>query len=178
MAIEEWARRRYDWFSQRLSELERGASENGGKLSKDDIWRAKYYVNPYMLLEPDDVILERFNDIFTNCLDLSIEGKIIPTPMIENNERLSKFLTQIIEETNLRGILHRGSMQPAYEQINSYFENGTPLGASMFKDFSSQPINHLFKFSKKEFVHDMYKYGRFRISPASYYSKGNHLCSG
>lgn len=175
MAIEEWAKRRYEWFSQKLSVLEKRASENGGKLSKEEVWRAKYCVNPYMLLEPDGVIIERFNDIFTNCLDLSVEGKIIPTPMMKNNERLAKFLTQIIEETNLRGILHRGSMQPAYEQINSYFVNGTPPGARMFKDFPSLPKNHLFKFSKKEFVDDMYNYGRFRISPASYYSKGSHL---
>ena len=175
MVIEDWARRRYDWFSQRLTELEKRASENGGRLSKEEVWRAKYSVNPYMLLEPDDVIIERFNDIFTNCLDLSEDGKIIPSPMMENNERLSKFLTQVIDETNLRGILHRGSMQPAHEQINSYFENDTPPGARMFKGFPSLPKDYLFKFSKKEYVDDMYKYGRFRISPASYYSKGSHL---
>ena len=175
MAIEEWARRRYDWFSQRIPELEKRASENGGRLSKEEVWRAKYFVNPYMLLEPDEVIIERLNDILTNSLDLSIEGKITLTPMVENKERLSKFITQVIAETNLRGILHRGTMQPAYEQINSYFENGTPPGARMFQDFPSSPENHLFKFSKKEFVDDMYKYGRFRISQASYYSKGSHL---
>ena len=33
----------------------------------------------------------------------------------------------------------------------------------------------LLKFSKKKYIDEMHKHGRFRVSPASYYSKGSHL---
>lgn len=175
MALEGRVKHTFDWFSERVRQLEEKAAENGGRLSKEEVWRGEYYVNPYMILESDDTILDRFSDIFTNCLDLSVDGKISPSPMMKNDARLARFLTEIIEETNWRGILHRGSMRPAFEQIHAYFEDGLPLGVRMFKDQPSVHENHLFKFSKKEFVEDMYKYGRFRISPASFYSKGSHI---
>lgn len=175
MTLEGRVKRTFDWFQERARQLEKEASENVGRLRRDMVWRGEYYVRPYMILESDDTILERFSDVFMNCLDLSVDGKITPTPMMNDDARLARFFTEIIEETNWRGILHRGSMQPAFQQINAYFENGLPLGARMFKDLPSVHENHLFKFSKKEFVEDMYKFGRFRVSPASYYSKGSHL---
>ena len=175
MILEGKVKSTFDWFSERAIELDSQAAKNGGTLPRHDIWRVEYYKNPYLLLESDETILERFADIFTNGMDLSVEGKITVTPMMEQNGRLSRFFTEIIEETNWRGILHSGSMPEVMEQLNAYFEDGTPLGVRMFASMPRVQKNCLFKFSKKEFVEDMYKYGRFRISPASYYSKGSLL---
>jgi len=174
MPLEGKVKSTFDWFSKRARELETQFARNGS-LPRHEVWRGEYYSSPYMLLETDETILRRFVDIFTNSFDLSIDGKITPTPMMERDARFSKFFTEIIEETNWRGILHKGSMQPAFEQINAYFKDGEPLGVRMFKTLPKEQKNHLFKFSNKEFVEDMYEYGRFRISPASYYSKGSHL---
>ncbi len=174
MPLEGRVKSTFDWFSERARELEKQSVKNGG-LPRHEIWRGEYYSNPYLLLETDETILVRFADIFTNSLDLSIDGKITITPTLEQDGRLSRFFTEIIEETNWRGILNKGSMQPAFEKINPYFKDGEPLGIRMFRTLPKEQENHLFKFSNKEFVEDMYKYGRFRISPASYYSKGSHI---
>lgn len=144
--------------------------------TRHELWRCEYYKNPYLILEEDETILERFADIFTNSLDISTEGMVTPGPMMENDARLSRYFTEIIEETNRRGILHKDSMQPAFTQINEYYRNGDPpIGVHMFKDLPIVQKDHLYKFSKREFVRDMYEHGRFRISPASYYAKGSHL---
>ena len=173
MLLEGRVKTTFDWFTKRAGELESQALQNAGRLPRHELWRCAYYKRPYLLLESDETILERFSDVFMNGLDISVDGKITPTPMMEQDARLSQFFTEIIEETNWRGILHRGSIPLAFEQLNSYFRDGTPLGVKMFKTLPKVQKNHLFKFSK--FVKEMYEYGRFRISPASYYSKGSHL---
>jgi len=174
MALEGRVKNTFEWFSERAKELEEKAAKDGG-MRRHEAWRLEYFKYPYLLLETDETILERFADVFTNSLELSVEGKITPTPMMEENARLSKFFTEVLEETNWRGVLHKGSMEPAFEQVRAYFRDGDPLGVRAFQDLPKKKENHLFKFSKKEFVREMYKFGRFRISPASYYSKGSHL---
>jgi hypothetical protein len=47
----------------------------------------------------------------------------------------------------------------------------------MFKYRPLTSTNGLVKFSKSEFVKEMINYGKFRISPASEYSKGNYIKS-
>lgn len=175
MTIEGQAKHAFDWYRQRAAELDKEMLGNGGKLPKHELWRRQYYEYPYLLLESNETILERFADIFTNCLDISVEGKIIPTPMLENNARLARYFTEVIEETNWRGILNKGSMQPAFVQLNEYFKDGTPLGVEMFKGLPLKQEQCLYKFSKAAFVREMMESGRFRISPASYYSKGSHI---
>lgn len=165
----------FDWWQQRAIELESISQKNQGSLPRHDWWRLAYYKQPYLLLEDDQVILDRFSDLFTNSLDISHEGKIGVSPMMEDDARFARLFTEIIEETNTRGILHRDSMGAGKDQIQAYFENGTPLGVEMFKGIEKTEENWLLKFSQKEFVDDMYKFGRFRISPASYYAKGSHL---
>ena len=165
----------YEWFKHRENELRNSANANGGRLKWHDGWRYEYYKQPYLLLESDDVIIERFNDVLSNGLDITVEGKIAPTPMMANNARFARLFTEIIEETNWRGILTRHSGNSATEQLHSYFKDGTPLGVKMFRDKSEVPGQWLLKFSRREFVADMYAHGRFRISPASYYAKGSHI---
>lgn len=175
MSLSERAKGPYNWFKQRESELQREAANNGDRLNRHNLWRYAYYKYPYLLLQSDDVIMERFIDVFSNCIDISEEGKIIPTPMIEDNGRFARLFTELIEETNWRGILTKDSIAKATEQIRSYYVDGTPPGAMMFRDKIEVKGQWLLKFSKKEFVDDMFKYGRFRISPASYYANGHHI---
>jgi hypothetical protein len=165
----------FDWWQQRAIELESKKKVNQGALSRHDWWRLAYYKQPYLLLEDDQVILDRFSDLFTNSLDISHEGKIGMSPMMEDDARFARLFTEIIEETDTRRILHRDSMGAGKDQIQAYFENGTPLGVEMFKGIEKTEEDWLLKFSQKEFVDDMYRFGRFRISPASYYAKGSHL---
>lgn len=123
----------FDWWQQRVIELESKRSQNQGSLARHDWWRLAYYKQPYLLLEDDKDILERFSDLFTNSLDINHEGKIGCSPMMEDDARFARLFTEIIEETNTRGILHRDSMGEGKDQIQAYFENGTPLGVEMFK---------------------------------------------
>ena len=168
-------KRTYEWFKHRINEYDAERASNNGKLARHDWWRYAYYKSPYLILESNEAIVERFTDIFTNSLDISSDGKITPTPMMENDHRLARLFTEIIEETNWRGVLHKDSMSNAKEQLNAYFENGTPIGVKLLDGVSDDSENILFKFSKSQYVQDMYNEGRFRISPASYYSKGSHL---
>lgn len=175
MTIEGQAKHAFNWYKQRAVELDNEMHRNDGKLPLHELWRRQYYEYPYLLLESNEIILERFADIFTNCLDISVEGKITPTPMLDNDARLARYFTEVIEETNWRGILNKGSMQPAFVQLNEYFKNEIPLGVEMFKELPVKQEQYLYKFSKRDFVREMLKTGRFRISPASYYSKGSHI---
>jgi hypothetical protein len=169
------AKNAYEWFKQREQELLKSADDNDGKLAAHDWWRVAYYRQPYLLLESNNAIIERFIDVFSNSIDITADGKISPTPMIENDLRLSKLFTELIEETNWRGIMTQDSIAMATEQINSYFLDGEPVGVKMFKNKTKTMQGRLLKFSKKEFITDIYKYGRLKISPASYYAKGSHI---
>lgn len=175
MSLKGRAKGVYEWFRQREEELQRIAGNRGGKLPKHDWWRVAYYRQPYLLLESDDVIFDRFVDVFSNGLDITSEGKIAPTPMMANEGRMARLFTELIEETNWRGILTQDSIQKANEQVKSYFADGLPPGVKMFKDRTEVTGSWLLKFSKKKYVTEMYKFGRLRISPASYYAKGSHI---
>lgn len=169
-------KRAYDWFMQRLQELDSEKASKNGMLARHDWWRYSYYKQPYLLLEDNETIIERFTDVFTNSLEISDEGKISVTPMVQDDQRLAQLFTELIEETNWRGVLNQDSMSIAREQIQSYFENGTPIGVQLFEGIEeSENHNWLLKFSKKKYVQEMYTHGRFRISPASEYAKGSHI---
>ena len=165
----------YEWFKQREAELQVQSDDNGGKLELHNLWRLAYYKSPYLLLETDNAIKERFFDVFSNSIDINSNGKIVLSPMKMHNGRLGRLLTELIEETNWRGILTKDSNYDATEQIRSYFKDGTPLGAKMFQGKSKLKEQWLLKFSRKNYVDEMFKFGRFRISPASYYAKGSHI---
>jgi predicted protein tyrosine phosphatase len=175
MVLSERAAYAYKWFKQRDQELTEIASQNDGKLALHELWRLAYYKQPYLLLQSDEVILERFRDVFMNGLDLNHKGQIMPTPMLANENRLGRLFTEIIEETNWRCILTKDSMSEGLEQLNTYFSNGTPAGVKMFEGRTDVKGDWLVKFSKKQFIEDAFNHGRLRISPASEYAKGSHL---
>lgn len=164
----------YDWYKQRERELQAKASNSAGRLERHNWWRYEYYKFPYLLLESSDAIEERFADVFANAVDLSIDGKIVLN-LVANDGWFGYIFTELIEETNWRGLLTRDLIANATRPIGAYFQDGDPLGVRMFGDRKTLGGHGLVKYSKREFVEDMYRHGRFRISPASYYSKGGHL---
>ena len=165
----------YEWFKQRERELEKEAERNSGQLEMHMWWRYAYYKYPYLLLETDNAIKERFVDVFSNSADITSEGKIDPTPMMMSEGRFSVLFTELIEETNWRGVLTQDVIANAMAQINSYFEDGVPLGVRMFRDRTHIRNEWLVKYSKRQYIDEMYRYGRIRIAPASEYAKGSHI---
>ncbi|WP_170397631.1 hypothetical protein [Ruegeria arenilitoris] len=165
----------YQYYKQRERELTEEASKNGNNLPLHMMWRLQYYRNPYLILETDEKILERFGDLFSNILGISKECKIEMTPGMQGDARLVRYFTEIIEETNWRGILTPEATKGAASPIGEYFKGGTPLGCQMFGDREHVPNEWVVKYSKAEYVQDMYRFGRFRISPASDYSKGSYI---
>lgn len=165
----------YNWFKLREQELTKAAVSNSGRLPRHDAWRYSYYQEPYLLLEPDEVVLARFGDIVSNDYDITAEGKIALLPVLSKGIGFMQLFTEILEETNWRGILTVGAADESRRQLNTYFQDDVPLSVTMFRDKIDVAPGRLFKFSKSEYVSDMYKFGRIRISPASDYSKGSHI---
>lgn len=165
----------YQFYKQRENELADEASKNGNKLPRHQIWRREYYHYPYFILETDENIVERFSDLMVNIVDISRECKIVPTPGMQNDARFARFFTEIIEETNWRGVLTKDVARNATNPIGAYFKDGTPLGCRMFGDREHIPGKWIVKYSKSQYVKDMLDFGRFRISPASEYSKGSYI---
>lgn len=165
----------YKFFKQKGRELVAEAEENGGSLVQHQGWRCEYYQYPYLILETDEKIAERFTDLIVNIVDISKDCKIVPTPGLKNDARLMKIFTEIIEETNWRGILTEELARNATNPISEYFNDGMPLGCRMFGSRDSVPKKWLVKYSKTKYVNEMMEFGRFRISPASEYSKGSYL---
>jgi hypothetical protein len=165
----------YEWFKRREGELEHQAKTNNGKLKRHDWWRCHYYKYPYLLLETDDAIGERFVDVFSNCVDITATGQITPTPMMRNEGRFTIIFTELLEETNWRQILTRDLVTNATAQIHSYFDRRTPIGVRMFGDRTHVEDEWLVKYSKRQYIDEMYRFGRIRIAPASEYAKGSHI---
>ena len=165
----------YQFFKQREIELVQEAKKNGNKLPRHQVWRREYYNYPYLILETDDKIVERFSDLMTNIVDISRECKIVITPGMQDDARFMRFFTEIIEETNWRGALTKDVSRNATNPIGAYFKEGAPLGCRMFGDRDHIPGKWIVKYSKANYVKDMLNFGRFRISPASEYSKGSYI---
>lgn len=164
----------YQYFKQRQQELADEAKRKGG-LPQDQMWRLQYYSYPYLILETDEKIVERFSDLLTNIIDISKECKVVLTPGTQNGGRLMRFFTEIIEETNWRGVLTHGTAKAATSPVGEYFKNGKPVGCRMFGDMEHIPGEWIVKYSQARYVKDMLEYGRFRISPASTYSNGSFI---
>ena len=165
----------YQYFQMRRRELAKQAATNMGKLPYHQWFRHDYYCNPYPILETDEAVSERFTDIFVNTVTLTKAGQLALTPMMENDARFARRFTEATEETNWRGALTRDAIAAARAPLVAYFKDGEPLGCRMFGERDYLPGKCLVKYSKQLFVSDMLQHGRFRISPASEYSKGSHI---
>lgn len=168
---------RYDMYKSNKMILLQKVKKNQNLISRDQQLQLNYFNNPYLLLETDRQILDRLSDIFACASDIGANGKIIFTPMTENNNKFMQLFTDTFIEASFRKIFNLGPNKESINQINSYYEGGKPpVGFNMFKGISEDPKgNTLYRFSKKEYIEDMHKNGKFRIAPASFYSKGSHL---
>ncbi len=165
----------YHGYKELERELLLKAQSNNGKIKRDDHWRCDYFNNPYLILEEDSVILERLSDVLSNTLDIDPKGLISMLPHDQGGGRYMRLFAELISETNWRGILTKNATPDFFNQLDSYFENGTPIGVKMFENTPEFDSNSIIKFSKKQFIEGMYYHGKFRIAPASYYAKGSHL---
>lgn len=165
-----------NFFEKEKDKLSQKMKNNNGKLSADLLCKYNYYNYPYLLLETDENVIQRFSDILQNTIDISSDGKLAITPMFQHNGRLAQILTEIIEETNYRCTLTPDILRNTTAPIGAYYANGIPFGAKMFKAYPF-PSNSrtLTKYSKRKYVEEMYKFGRFRIAPASEYAKDSLL---
>ncbi|MDP2355526.1 MAG: hypothetical protein Q8M31_05635 [Beijerinckiaceae bacterium] len=164
----------FEWFQTRLKELEKEARDNGDQLERHDLWRRQYYKYPYLFFEDDYTVINRFSDIFFNIFEINRESKISPRTSLSSRILFFQLFTEIIEETNWRLILNSENAPSATFRIKEYFKDGIPLGCRMFGNREHIPGNWLVKYSKSEFVRDMLRNGRFKISPATEYAKGNY----
>lgn len=165
----------YDFYKKREIELVDRAKLNGNKLKRSDVWRLNYYKKPYLLLQSNEVILDRFTDVLSNTHEISSEGKIFLTGMSKNGPNFYALQTEVLEETNWRGVLSKNSMVGRTRDLNEYFLEGNPPGMKMFNSQTKFKRDWLIKFSQRQFIDEMYKFGRIRVCPASYYSKGSHI---
>lgn len=168
-------RERYNWFQSRLAELQAKSVVNGGTLKNSEHWQVEYYRHPYFVRANEESYFQRFCDVSLNQFYLSAEGEIAHIDVLQDDSSLMKKFTCLLEEQSLReGITSRLS-QAISDPINEYFLDGGPVGVKLFKDVVPPKTPYLVKFSTKEFIKQMLHHGRFRISPASLYSKGNLL---
>lgn len=163
----ETRRRHYEW-----------KSEQPGRLVLHEVWRHEYLARPYLLGAPEDRLAERFCNIFMNAMELSPQGKITPVPMSETDQYMQVF-THMLEEYGSR----RNGMPPdevicrARAPLLKYFENGTPIGVTLFEGYSTPPGPILVKYGKRQFLEPMFERGAMRIANAGLYNDANLLSS-
>jgi hypothetical protein len=165
----------YNWKKSRLDELKQQAKDNGNKIERHNKWRMSYYENPYLILENNDAILDRFSEIISNTMEINADGKIALIAFERGGDMWMSLFTEIIEETNWRGILNRDNTTGRARGPADYFNDGPPIGVKMFEGKTDLNREWLIKFSDKVFVDEMFRFGRFKISPASFYAKGSHI---
>lgn len=167
-----------DWYQTRMAEIEAERISNSGKLARHEWWRLEYYRNPYLLLCSEDELFQRFIDIFSNAVGLNDVGQIsFEADDIRGDKQFFRVFTQIMEACNSRGGIQHDLLNKAQSEIAKYFRNGTPPGVSMFEGLPTQKANTIVKFSRREHLEPMLKFGRIRLAPASFYSKGSLLKS-
>jgi hypothetical protein len=88
--------------------------------------------------------------------------------------RFTELFTHLHLEMEQRRIFYDRALQgEATSPIAAYFADGEPIGVKLFRNREVAPKQCLVKFTRKGFAEDMFKFGRIRISPASYYADGS-----
>jgi len=81
----------------------------------------------------------------------------------------------VMEEAGGRGGFLGEMIAAANEPLNKYFEQGEPPGVRLFRDAQESSGPTLVKYSRRDFIERMYRFGEIRIAPASSYSDGSLL---
>lgn len=168
-------KQKLEWFSSRDKSLVQEQANNGGRLRRGDFWRRDYYKNPYLARATDAQFFKRVCDVFHNQMELDEEGRITPKPSMNNNNWLMQRWAHVMEEAGTRGGFNGELLSSANEPLRKYFENGRAPGVELFRDFKNAPKAPLVKYSRREFVESMYRFGEIRVAPASEYASGSLL---
>lgn len=161
----ETRRRHYEW-----------KSAQPGRLVRHEVWRHAYLSRPYLLGAPEDRVAERFCNIVMNAMELSPQGQLTLVAMSETDQYMQVF-THMLEEYGLR----RNGMPPdevigrARAPLLKYFEKGTPVGVTLFEEYSTPPGPILVKYGKRQFLEPMFERGEMRIANAGLYNDANLL---
>lgn len=164
-------------YRANIHHLEKKAQMNNGLINPNEQLQLNYFANPYLLLLPDESILDRLGEIMSNSVLINEKCKLSMTPLFSNNGKLLKIFSDTFIEAQSRGLLTDSfKQQTGMLQLNSYFQDGLPNGFKMFENYEHNfNDNVLFRFSEKKYIHQMYKEGYFRICPAAEYENDTHL---
>jgi hypothetical protein len=166
MAAFERARRHYDW-----------KSEQPGRLHRYEVWSHRYTCRPYLVGAREDRLAERFCDVFMNVVELGDNGKISPVPMAQTDEFIELF-THLRDEYGSRmGGLPGDLVERARAPLAKYFENGTPIGVTMFEGYPRPSGPILVKYGRREFLEPMLRTGELRLANAGLYNQSGMLNS-
>ncbi len=142
-------------------------------MKRHELIRQQYRLRRYMEHLSIQELEQRAKDIFLNQLVLSEEKNIGLHPLEQEGEYWITIWTHLLEEFNLR-----------YGPYPSGFTNGfikdvripspsldmARKACEVVKRLKLQPDKYLFKFSKYDWLEQIYKKGLIRISPASSYA--------
>lgn len=128
---------------------------------------------PYLARATDDELSARFNDVTPNVIDLDEQGKICFRT--ENNGWILQRWGHLVEEYGARGGGFSADPNVVGTLLHRYFENGEPSGVRLFQNVGGAERNGLVKYSRRQFIENMYRKGIIRIAPASGYTNGNLL---
>lgn len=164
---------RLKWFNQCAAKLDQERKEKGG-IRRDDLWRRRYYAHPYMLGSSNEVVQQRFSDLFINLMDLNENSQLAPRHEIPADHALWEKWTHSLEESGNRGCVTTADTQALGDHFQTYWKNGDPTGLQHLKRYNRPDGPILVKYSKAEFLRDMLLHGRVRVSPASEYNAQIH----
>ena len=166
---------RFNYYKQRLSEYEATSKANDNKLPRSDVWRTMYLRDPYLIRASEDELYDRFCDVYSNTVEIDGLGRISPRPIMFNDNMLLRKFTHLLEETGSRGGIRTDLAEAGNRTLGKYFSSGPPVGIELFEGISTPEKPYFVKFSQREYIEKMFKFGEIRVSPASAYESGSLL---
>lgn len=166
------------WYDLRAKVLEASASANGGMLPRSAHWELDYLRYPCLIQASDEAVRQRYIDIFENTVSLNEEGLVTPNLAMQGNFFIiSRFGHIMIEAQSRYGGMPVELMVEGNAFLEKYFKVRPPRGVQLFRAVRRRVSGSvLVKYAEqRSFVEDMLRFGRFRISPASFYSSGSLL---
>jgi hypothetical protein len=160
------------WYERRLQEIGEESKAHDGKIKRHDFWRCEYYRRPYLAGATDDQIRARFCDVFFNVFDLDELGRFTPTAESFVDARFFQRFTHLLEEYGGRGGLPADVIRSARAPMLKYLDAQEPQRRAWLNSSAGQV---LVKYSKRQYLEETVRYGRLRVSPASYYNDINHI---
>jgi hypothetical protein len=141
-------------------------------MRRQDHWRQQYQNDRYMQALSHDEIENRLKDIMSNQAILSEKGQISLHSPTDGGEYWIILFTHVLEELEMRSIpysnvLRKGFLKDA-SLVKPTFPD-EPKAKKRIDEIGGIKSNQLYKFGKHKWLKDAFRFGRFRIAPASLY---------